>query len=589
MAAFIIYLIKCILCSGLLYSLYRIAYYNRQHLRWSRAFLLGTVVVSLVLPLIEIDVPVATRENPSTVIKLLNVVSTDKTEVNDSIAAVNNSFDAGLLLTVMYACISAAFLFIMIRSIITIQKIYYSYPKEQINNIETVMTREKNTPFSFFRTIFWNTDIDHHSGIGKKIFEHEQAHVEQLHSIDRVLMNTVLIVFWCNPFYWLIKKELIVLHEFMADRSAVKDRNPETLSEMLLLSAFPGGNFGMTSSFFNSSIKRRSFMLTKHNNQKANLLGRWMLLPVMLLMIAGFTLRKTQVINGPESPFLVVIDAGHGGERSGVTASDGTTEKDLNLMIAKKIKDLNTDGNIKIVMTRENDVETPLPERVAIANNAKADAFISIHINRDETGKSGFQFYMTKNSNDFAAKSQILGTLLSQELGKVYQIDGELRKGRPDKNIFVLDAPEISYPSLLIECGNLLNSTDLAFVKSEENQKKIALHILNAIKQFVVNKASFTPQRQPSAVELLVEKGTIDFDIRDNKVARSDFSGLKMASARNIFPEDDYQADVSAVVIVDGTYLGDKSDDAKHLSIGENKKLILVSTTNRNPLETLKN
>ena len=243
MPAFLIYLIKCTICSGLLFSFYRIAYYNRQHLRWSRAYLLGTVVFSLVLPLIEIDVPVVTNENTSAVIQLLNVVSTGKTEVNDEVTAVNNSFNAGLLLKVFYFGISTAFLIIMIRSIAGIRKIYSSYPKERINNIELVMTREKNTPFSFFRTIFWNTNIDHHSDIGKKILEHERAHVAQLHSIDRLLINTVLIIFWCNPFYWLIKKELVVVHEFMADRHAVNDLNPETLSEMLLLCAFPGENF----------------------------------------------------------------------------------------------------------------------------------------------------------------------------------------------------------------------------------------------------------------------------------------------------------------------------------------------------------
>jgi len=358
---------------------------------------------------------------------------------------------------------------------------------------------------------------------------------------------------------------------------------------MVLISAFPDRNFGVTSRFFNSSIKRRLSMLTTFKNSKMGFLSKWMLIPVIFLLFAAFTLSKTRVINGPASPFTVIIDAGHGGERSGAIAPDGTKEKDLNLLIAKKIRDLNKDGNIKIVMTRENDIEPTLQERVAMANNVKADAFISIHINRDESGQSGFQFYMTRNSNEFASKSQILGSLLSQELKKIYKIDGDLRKGRPNQGIWVLDAPEISYPSLMVECGNLMNNEDLAFVKSESNQEKIASQILKGIRLFAENKMAFLPQRNPSAVELLVEKGRIDFDLINNKVTKPDLSQLKMVSSRNIFPEDAYKATGSDVLIVDGIHMSEKTGDVKHVSIGENKKLIVVSTKNVDPLETLVN
>jgi N-acetylmuramoyl-L-alanine amidase len=496
MPAFIIYLIKSIACSGMLYSFYRVVYYNKPHHQWSRFFLMGSVIVSLALPLIEINVPVATNNNPSAVIQLLDVVSTNKTEIDEGTAVFKNSFDPGSLLMIIYISVSCVFLFLLAKGLMRIINIYNTCPKERLHNIQTVITTEKDAPFSFLRTIFWNSRINYNSGIGEKIFEHEKVHVHQLHSIDRLLINCVLTAFWCNPFYWLIKKEMIVVHEFMADKNSVKDQNPETLSEMLLVSAFPGQKFGLASSFFNSSIKRRLTMLTTFNNSKPGSIGKWLLLPVLVVLIAGFTLRKTQIVSGPAAPFTVMIDAGHGGDRSGAIAPDGTKEKDLNLMIARKIRDLNKNANIKIVMTRESDVEPSLRERVAMANNAKADAFISIHVNRDESGGSGFQLYMTKNSTEYAGKSQMLGSLLSQEIKKIYKVDGELRKGRADQGIWVLDAPEINYPSLMVECGNLLNSQDLEFVKSESNQEKIAQQILNAIGQFAENKSTFIPQRR---------------------------------------------------------------------------------------------
>ena len=589
MPALIVYLLKTIVCSGILYTFYRIAYYNRRSHEWNRFFLTGSVVISLVLPLIEVNVPVVSSNETSSIVQLLNVVATSKTEVEEATGNLKSSFDMSSILMIVYASVSCVFLFFLSKSLLRIFNIYKTHPKQRLHNINTVMTNEKDSPFSFLRIIFWHTAIDHATDTGKKIFEHEKVHVRQLHSIDRLLINLVLTVFWCNPFYWLIKKEMIVVHEFIADNSSIADRDPETFSEMLLLSAYPGRHFGVTSSFFNSSIKRRLTMLTTSNNFKNGSIGKWFLLPLLVVLIAGFTLRKNYTVKGPASPFVVMIDAGHGGERSGTTATDGTKEKDLNLSIAKKIQELNTDANIKILMTRQNDEDYEPQDRVAMATKAKADAFISIHINRDESGNSGFQLYMTKNSNQFADKSQVLGSLLSQELKKVYKIDGDLRKGRADKGIWVLDAPEVSYASVLIECGNMINSEDLAFIKSESNQEKVAGQILNAVKQYAANKTTYIRQQRPSAIEILVEKGNINIDLADNKIAKADLSELKKVSTKNIFAGDNYETNGSALVFVDGIYMSDKKDKTNHISAGANKKIILVSTKSADPLSMLRN
>lgn len=490
MTAFIIYLLKSTACSGILFIFYRIAYYNKPQHQWSRYYLLASVLLSLILPMIHLEVPVAAGQQASPVMQLLNVVATANTERDEGIATPHGSLNTETLSILIYASISFVSLFLLFKDLMRILMIYITYPKERVNAIEIVMTAEKNSPFSFLRTVFWNKDIDISSRVGKKIFEHEKVHIQQLHTVDRLFISAVLTAFWCNPFFWLIRKELIIVHEFMADKKSVEDRNPETLSEMMLLCAFPGQTFSVTSSFINSSIKRRLTMLTTIHHSRFTLLGRWMLMPVILLLLTAFTLRKSHIVNGPAAPFIVMIDAGHGGERSGAIAPDGTKEKDLNLIIAKKIKSLNRDANIKIVMTRDVDFETPLRDRVTMANDAKADAFISIHINRDPSGGSGFQIYITKNANDYAKKSQLLGSLLTQELKKVYTVDGDLRKGLPDQGIWVLDAPEITYPSLLVECGNLLNDRDLAFVKAGDNQEKIAQQILNAIRLFAENKTA---------------------------------------------------------------------------------------------------
>lgn len=78
----------------------------------------------------------------------------------------------------------------------------------------------------------------------------------------------------------------------------------------------------------------------------------------------------------------IMIDAGHGGADSGTVGKMGTQEKDITLDIAKRLRQrLARQGNYHIIMTREDDSTLPLNRRVDLAQVAKADLFISIHLN----------------------------------------------------------------------------------------------------------------------------------------------------------------------------------------------------------------
>jgi len=78
----------------------------------------------------------------------------------------------------------------------------------------------------------------------------------------------------------------------------------------------------------------------------------------------------------------IMIDAGHGGTDSGTVGEMGTKEKDIALDIAKRLKErLLKTGNYRVLMTRKDDVAVPLNRRVEIAKAAKADLFISVHLN----------------------------------------------------------------------------------------------------------------------------------------------------------------------------------------------------------------
>jgi N-acetylmuramoyl-L-alanine amidase len=103
-----------------------------------------------------------------------------------------------------------------------------------------------------------------------------------------------------------------------------------------------------------------------------------------------------------EKPFVVVLDAGHGGKDAGAIGySLKLKEKTVNLKTVLKLgKLLEKEENIKVIYTRKKDVFIPLDERAQIANRAKADLFISIHTNSAQSRSAkGTETYTVGSSS----------------------------------------------------------------------------------------------------------------------------------------------------------------------------------------------
>ncbi len=109
-----------------------------------------------------------------------------------------------------------------------------------------------------------------------------------------------------------------------------------------------------------------------------------------MLLLCGFWLAASCFhLWGGEKDFVVVIDAGHGGRDPGAIGKQGR-EKNINLKVALKTGQLiqRNCSDVKVIYTRQTDVFIPLDRRAQIANNAKADLFISIHTNSVAQGKT---------------------------------------------------------------------------------------------------------------------------------------------------------------------------------------------------------
>ena len=280
------YILKVLIVSGILTGYYYLALKDKVFHRWNRFYLLLTVCLSLLLPLVSINIFSSATEQGNISTVLQTITMQDQIVVEIGRASHMNSnplWIYGYLLTS---------LFFVVRLIISLMKIVgirKRYPNAKVNGVNFINTDEKGTPFSFFNDIFWNRSIDLHTTSGQQIFNHEVAHITEKHTYDKLFMNSILLLFWINPFFWIIRKELYMIHEFIADKMALEDGDTNAFAEMILTSVFTRQQFAITNHFFYSPLKRRLLMLTKNKHTKVNYISRLLVLPLAAIVFIGIS------------------------------------------------------------------------------------------------------------------------------------------------------------------------------------------------------------------------------------------------------------------------------------------------------------
>lgn len=289
------YLLKVIICSGILFGYYWLFLRNKLFHQYNRFYLLASLAISIVLPLFKIDFWSGNTE-ANQAIWVLQAVSSGDEYLDDIVVTTsqtNWSFEQ--LYTMLYLLICVVFLFTMIRTLFLIRSLLKKYPVQEIEGVSFVNTDNDKTPFSFFKYIFWNNHIDIATTTGRQIFKHEVVHIQEKHTLDKLFVNSCLIFCWCNPFFWLYRRELNMIHEFIADKKAVDDSDTASFAAMILQATYPKHRFELANNFFYSPIKRRLLMLTKNNNPRVNYIGRIMVLPLLVLVFAAFTFKAKKI------------------------------------------------------------------------------------------------------------------------------------------------------------------------------------------------------------------------------------------------------------------------------------------------------
>lgn len=277
----LLYLLKIILISGILIAYYWIALRDKKFHYYNRFYLLTASIMSLVIPLLNFDW--FTVEEPSLIYR--------SSEFMQFVLPTTTGYsgihlDWSDYILVFAGTITIVLLGMLFVHITKIQFLKRKSEVTQMDGFDFVNTNEENAPFSFLNNLFWKQSISLQEEGGQQIFKHEITHIQQKHTWDRIYCQIVASIFWMNPFNWVIQKELVAIHEFIADEEAVGNSNVEAFAKMLLQTHYGNHFLNPSHSFFYSSIKRRLIMLTKTTHPRYSYLRRVLVLPILIITIS---------------------------------------------------------------------------------------------------------------------------------------------------------------------------------------------------------------------------------------------------------------------------------------------------------------
>lgn len=280
MESLFLYFGKVILASGIMFLYYRIFLKDKTFHHYNRFYLLTTLALSLLHPLLKVDYfTIELKGNPYLILNQIQQYSTPKN--------IHHGLDAITIIALAVGAVSLMMLARFLYGIFTVLKFKKQFPHENIGNIRLYMTDLDNAPFSFFRNLFWKKDVGTSTPIGQQILKHEMIHIEQKHSYDQVAVQTVAALFWFNPFFYLIKKEISLIHEYLADKKSLKHTDTKTFAQMLLAAQFSGNSIPGTSPLISSNLKKRLKML-QNPKTKYSYARRILALPLMFTVIFVF-------------------------------------------------------------------------------------------------------------------------------------------------------------------------------------------------------------------------------------------------------------------------------------------------------------
>ena len=282
----LLYLLKVSAGTTLLYLCYLLLFRKDTFYLRNRILLILILVLPTFFPFVKIPVINNNVVSTTPVNTLDNILYSGNPAVA-TLPGASNSFDYNKLFVWLYFAVAAV---LLLRILISLISTFRIIRKGTINRNEfpkVIISENQLPPFSFFPYAVIPAE-DFTSGNYTDILDHEFAHLRQGHTFDLLLSELFIAFQWFNPFVWLIKRSVILNHEYLADQVSLINNKSVKEYQYRLLNFQTGLKHISLAHNFNSLIKNRIIMINKKPTRKYATLKNILILPLVAIVVYAF-------------------------------------------------------------------------------------------------------------------------------------------------------------------------------------------------------------------------------------------------------------------------------------------------------------
>lgn len=357
MRAVVIYILEVIACSGVLAALYSLIIERKVDFLFARLFLIFSVLLSAVIPMINIPVWEAALVPQLTEVAVGEV----STEVVQS-TVTSFDFNFMALIWAVYGVGVALCMGSIVLQMVNILNIRRVGQMTTFDGVNIVRSQQNIASFSLFKTIYIgnntaDTDLP-------TIVAHERSHIAHKHSVERVVMEIFKALLWWNPFVWIASRRLVEAHEFEADNDVIGSGCDANLYVATLLKHLFGYSPEIANGLHNSLTKKRLKMILKGNSGRYALLRKMAVIPVLGVLFALFSLTTKEAVAQDVQQSKVEVEVAEINDYQdfyrwvvmNVQYPSAAREQSLSGSVIASLT-VDTDGNVKDVKIVKSDNE----------------------------------------------------------------------------------------------------------------------------------------------------------------------------------------------------------------------------------------
>lgn len=300
------YIIEFLFCSGLFVALYKLLIKGRVAHHQARVYLVGALLLSVVIPALELPLyPANTVYYELPIIELTEI---DTPVAGDDVVAATQIDWSHILSMVAWG------IYIVVFALNIARFVYRLWIIRRLRNCAQLTVCEDYTlaeserisePFSFWRTIFLN--LRFWGREREQIIIHELSHIRHHHTAERLTVEFLRCVFWFNPFVWLVGNYLVEVQEWEADSDVLSRGYDVYEYRQLIFRQLFGYDVDITNGLNSLLTKNRFLMMTNFKRGKLSFIRLCVAIPVVGAMILAFGAVRVEAVNNtPTTPTPVV-------------------------------------------------------------------------------------------------------------------------------------------------------------------------------------------------------------------------------------------------------------------------------------------